>query len=223
MNSEKREHAVTKAHGSFNIIPASVALLTARLSLSIGLGTSLFGSAIARAGLFEIGASGSYKRSNIDVDAYDESTSYTGSIAYYLTEASAIESSYTDGYSKRVISDGSPNGHTTALYYKTVGLDFVYTFGGKDAVIRPYLKAGTNYIISKRIVDQYQLADGTLFPATTLNDTPGLVPSAGAGFRIGVTEALSLKVGVDGWTSRPLSAPPVTVDWFGRAGLSWLF
>lgn len=177
----------------------------------------------AKAGLIEIGASGSYKRSNIDIDAYDESTSITGSMAYYFTEASALEVSYTDGTNKRVISENVANGHVTYLYYKTAGIDLVYTFGGKDATIRPYIKAGTNYIISKRIVDQYRLADGTLFPATTLDDTPGLVPSAGLGFRIGLTDALSLKVGVDGWTSRPLTAPPVTVDWFGRAGLSWFF
>lgn len=177
----------------------------------------------ALAGFFEIGASGSYKRTNIDVDAYDESFSLTGSIAYYLTESSALEASYTDGSSKRVISQDVPNGHVTELNYKSAGLDFVYTFGGKDAFIKPYLKAGVAYIIQKRIVDQYRLADGTLFPANTLEDTPGFVPSAGLGIRIGLTDTLSLKVGVDGWTSAPLNTPPVTFDWFGRAGLSWFF
>jgi outer membrane protein W len=197
----------------------------AALALSLAFAALIFTfvSSTARAGLFEIGASGSYKKSNIDVDAYDESTSITGSLAYYLTEASALELSYTDGTNKRVISEGVPNGHTTFLYYKTVGIDLIYTFGAKDAVVRPYVKAGTNYILQKRIVDQYRAADGTLFPAYVLDDTPGFVPSAGAGFRIGLTESLALKVGVDGWTSRPLSAPPVTVDWFGRAGLSWFF
>lgn len=177
----------------------------------------------AHAGLFEIGASGSYKRSNIAVDAYDESSSLTGSLAYILTESSAIEASYTDGSNKRVISETVPNGHVTYLYYKTVGLDFIYTFGSKDKVLRPYVKGGANYIISKRIVDQYRLANGTLWPATTLDDQPGLVPTVGLGFRFGLTESISLKVGVDGWTSRPLNSPPVTIDWIGRAGLSWFF
>ena len=95
--------------------------------------------------------------------------------------------------------------------------------GAKDAPFRPYVKAGAVYILSKRIVDQYRAPDGTLMPATILEDTPGAVPSAGLGVRVSLTSNLSLKVGVDGWTSRPLSKPPVTIDWFGRVGLSLFF
>lgn len=176
----------------------------------------------ALAGFFEIGASGSYKKSNIDIDAYDESMALTGSIAYFLTESSAIEASYTDGNNKRVIATDTLN-HTTQLFYTTAGLDFVYTFGGKDAAVRPYFKGGTNYIVSKKLVDQYSYNDGTIRAPNTLEDTPGFVPSGGFGIRVGLTDAINLKVGVDGWTSRPLSSQPVTVDWFGRAGLSWFF
>jgi outer membrane protein W len=177
----------------------------------------------AHAGFIEIGASGSYKKSNIAVDAYDESMSLTGSVAYYLTESSAIEASYTDGTNKRAVSPDVVNGHVTQMFYTTAGLDFIYTFGGKDTAVRPYIKGGTNYIITKRIVDQYRQGDGTLWPSNSIDDTPGLVPSTGFGVRIGLTEAISLKVGVDGWTSRPINKQPVTVDWFGRAGLSWFF
>lgn len=184
---------------------------------------TLFFSLPASAGFFEIGASGTYRKSNIDIDAYDESMSYTGSLAYYLTEASALEMSYTEGRSKRAISEGAANGHTTNVTYSMAGFDFIYTFGGKDAGIKPYLKAGTVYILSKRYVDQYRAPDGTLMPATTLEDSTGFAPSGGFGLRIGLTENLSLKVGVDGWSSRPLSNPPATVDWFGRVGLSLFF
>jgi outer membrane protein W len=194
-------------------------LLTA-LATTLALGLL---SPKAHAGFFEIGASGSYKRTNIDVDAFDESSSLTSSLAYYLTESSALELSYTDGANKRSISENVANGHVTQMYYKTMGLDFVYTFGTKGSTFRPYFKGGGNYILSKIIVDQYRLADGTLFPANTIEDTPGLVPSFGLGFRLGLTETLSLKIGVDGWTSRPTNNPPVTVDWFGRVGLSWFF
>jgi hypothetical protein len=177
----------------------------------------------ASAGFIEIGASGSYRKTNIDVDAYDESFSYTGSIGYCLSEASAIELSYTNGQDTRAISDTIQNAHVTYLYYQTAGADFVYTFGAKESAFRPYLKAGVVYILSKEIVDQYRLPDGTYFPALTLSDATGLAPSAGFGFRIAVTDSLSFKIGVDGWSSRPLSDPPITFDWFGRAGLSWLF
>ncbi len=200
-------------------------ILTKSALLRILLTTLLLVSVVpsARAGFIEIGASGSYKKSNIDVNAYDESMSLTGSLAYYLTEASAIEASYTDGSNRRVISPDVVNGHVTQMFYTTAGLDFIYTFGGKETAIRPYIKGGTNYIITKRIVDQYRGTDGTLWPATPIDDTPGFVPSGGFGIRIGLTEAINLKVGVDGWASRPLNKQPVTVDWFGRAGLSWFF
>lgn len=193
------------------------------LSIATFLFVSLGALDRARAGFFEVGASGSYKKSHIDVDAYDEAYSLTGSLAYFLTEASALELSYTDGTHKRVISEDVPYGHVTTMFYKTVGLDFVYTWGARDAVLRPYLKGGANYIISKRIVDQYRIPGGTMFQPSVIDDSPGLVPSAGAGFRIGMTEHLSLKVGVDGWSSRSLNKPPLTIDWIGRAGLSWFF
>ena len=202
---------------------SSAAFFRSSLISSVLLLAGLLAAPQAHAGFIEIGASASYRKTNIDVDAYDEAYSYTGSISYYLSTASAIELSYTNGQDTRVISDTVPMGHVTYLYYQTAGADFVYTFGDKDAILRPYLKGGVVYIISKEIIDQYRLADGTLYPAFTLNDATGLAPSAGFGFRIAVTDSLSFKIGVDGWASRPLSNPPVTVDWYGRAGLSWLF
>lgn len=179
-------------------------------------------SNVAHAGFFEIGASGTFRRSNIDATSYDESTSITGSITYYLNEASALEMSYTDGRNKRVIAADQPNGHETYLYYNTAGLDFVYTLGTKESTVRPYFKAGAVYIISKKLIDQYRYS-GTVFSAYEREDAKGLVPSAGMGFRIALTSNLSLKLGVDGWSSRPLSISPTTIDWFGRAGLSLLF
>lgn len=175
---------------------------------------------LARAGIFEVGSSASYRRSNIGENAYDESRSVTGSVSYYLNEASAIELSYTYGENKRSVSENEANGHTASMFYSTMGLDFVYTIGSREAFLRPYVKAGANYILQKRLVDQYRGPDGTLFSPTITEDDPGLVPSAGVGFRLALTQSLSLKVGVDAWTSRPTNREPVTVDYAARAGLS---
>lgn len=184
--------------------------------------SSAFVSSPANAGFIEIGGSGSYRRSNIANDAFDESISSTGTLAYYFNEASAVEISYTDGQSKRVISETASSGHITTMYYRSTGLDFIYTIGGKDAVLRPYLKIGAQYILSKRIVDQYRY-NGVWLAADTYESPPSLVPSAGLGFKFSVTQNLSMKVGVDAWTSRPMNEKPMTLDVFGRAGLSWLF
>lgn len=167
-----------------------------------------------------MGASGSYRRQNIDVDAVDEAQSLTGSISYYFDEQSAVEMSYTDGTSKRSISPDVVNGHITMAMYKAVGLDFIYTFG--TGTTRPYVKAGGQYLLEKKIVDQYKISSGA-FNETTVSSTPSLVPSVGAGFKIGLTNALSLKAGIDAWTSDSLSVQPVKVDYAGRMGLSWMF
>ncbi len=172
----------------------------------------------AKAGVFEIGVGGSYKRTNIADDAYDESTSLSGSFSYYLDEMSAIELSYTDGVNKRFLGLSTATTHTTSIFYTIVGLDFVLTLGDKAAVLRPYVKAGVGYLLRKRLVDQYQG-----FAPTIVEDPPGLVPSAGAGIKISLTQNLSLKLGVDGWTSRPLDSNPILIDYVARAGLSWMF
>lgn len=174
----------------------------------------------ANAGVFEVGGSGSYRRQNVATDAVDEAQSLTGSLSYYLDEQSAIELSYTEGTSKRSIAPNSINGHTTTAIYKSIGLDFVYTFGSGSA--RPYVKVGTQYILEKRIVDQYTNNNGNYNP-TTIESTPSFVPSVGIGFKISLTNSISIKAGIDAWTSDSLAVQPVEVDYAARFGLSWMF
>ncbi len=181
---------------------------------------AFFAPTVSRAGIWEVGASGSYRRQNIDVDAVDEAQSITGSVSYYLDEQSAIELSYTDGISKRSISPDVINGHITTSIYKAIGLDFIYTFGSGST--RPYLKVGAQYLLEKKLIDQYKDSSGP-YTETVIESTPSIVPSAGAGFKISLTNALSIKLGVDAWTSDSLAVQPVKFDVAGRAGLSWMF
>lgn len=179
----------------------------------------------AQAGIFELGASGTYRKSNIDQNSYDESKSLTGSVSYYFSEASAIEVSYTDGSSKREINNtnnaSAIRKQTTSLTYRSLGMDLIYTLGAKEATFRPYIKAGAQYIFEKRYVDQ-TFTDSGPQEASVVEDPAALVPSAGAGLTLRLSERLSLKIGVDAWTSRSVSTKPVTIDVNGRAGISWL-
>jgi outer membrane protein W len=179
-------------------------------------------SSNAWAGFIEVGGSGSYRSSNISADTKDESKSISGSISYYFNEASALELSYTEGTNRRDIAKDSPTAHLTHLYYSSLGLDFVYTFGARESAFRPYLKAGGNYFLKKRVVDQ-QKQNGIWGDATVIETNPALVPTAGLGFKLGLTEQLSLKVGVDAWSSQSLDQEPFLIDFAGRVGLSWLF
>jgi hypothetical protein len=172
----------------------------------------------AQAGIIELGASGNYRLSRIDDDNKQEMTSYTGTISYYFWEMSALELSYTQG--KSVVTYMFP-GETTHTYITTVfeliGLDLVLTLGDKQSVFLPYIKVGGAYI-RKEIAREVEGVSGVQrIPAPD-----GIVPSAGIGFKIRFTQTLSLKVGVDAWTSPP-DREPVTVDYAGRAGLSWMF
>ncbi|MES2856113.1 MAG: outer membrane beta-barrel protein [Bdellovibrionota bacterium] len=185
----------------------------------------LAGVSSANAGIFEIGASGTYRRSNIDQNSYDESKSLTGSVSYYFSEASAIELSYTDGSNKREIKSSNEAAtvqkQTTSLTYRSVGLDLVFTLGSKEATLRPYVKAGAQYIFEKRYVDQSFTSSGPQ-TASVVEDPAALVPSAGIGMTLRLSETLSFKFGIDAWTSRSVNVKPITIDYAGRAGISWL-
>lgn len=183
--------------------------------------TLLFSSTVAQAGFIEVGASGTYRKQNVGADIFSESYSITGSLSYLFDEMSAIELSYTEGYGRTVVG-ATTNGATKELISSATmaSLDFVYTFGDKGAVLRPYLKAGAGYLIKKEITEVI-----VGFPNRTYNEDTGFVPSAGVGFRLALTQTLSLKVGVDGWSSQPIGKENRNskIDYAGRAGISWLF
>jgi opacity protein-like surface antigen len=179
-------------------------------------------SSLAHAGLFEVSAGGTYRKSNIQSNAYEESQSFTGSLSYYFNDMSALELSYTDGATKWFVAgDGTaqnPN-HTTWTYYTMLGLDFIFTLGERDAVLRPYVKAGVGYLLKKKIVDQ--IAGNQ---ATPSEDPVGLVPSAGAGVAIKLTSNLNIKFGVETWGSQPISSGGSSqYDVAGRANIGWMF
>jgi hypothetical protein len=121
-----------------------------------------------------------------------------------------------------MIGEGEANGQLTNMYYKMMGLDFVLTMGTRESTMRPYVKIGGVYILEKRIVSQTWL-NNIVYSASPIEDQPALVPSAGIGFKLSLTKEWSLKVGVEAWTSRPVSQTPMTIDYAGRVGLSWLF
>lgn len=176
----------------------------------------------AHAGFIEVGASGSYKKSNIGTKSFDEAQSITGSFSYYFDESSALELSYTDVINRRVIGEGQSDGQLTNMYYKMIGLDLVITIGEKAATLRPYFKVGGLYIMDKRIITQSWL-NSAVYNHRPQEDPPALVPSAGVGFKLALTQGWSLKVGIDAWSSRSISEQPMMIDYAGRVGLSWMF
>jgi hypothetical protein len=169
---------------------------------------------ISQAGYLELGTSANYRKSTIDADNFQESISYTGSISYYFWESSALELSYTNGYSQIVVTPVADSKTITETDFSLIGLDMVFSFAGRESMFQPYVKLG-GAIIEKKI---YRQIDG--FSKDKIGEQKGEVPSAGLGFKLNISKAFSVKIGVDAWTS-PLDEEPVTVDYAGRAGLSW--
>lgn len=172
----------------------------------------------AFAGFFEIGASVNYRYSGYDANNYVLSLAYTASATYYFWEMCAWELDYTNGYSKQVSQGTSPIDpkETVEDNIQLTSLDLVLTFAGHDDTFRPYIKFGGGYLVKERY---FQVnADGENLIARQV----GPVPSGGFGFALGITKELSIKLGLDAWSS-PFNQQPVIIDYAGRAGISWMF
>ena len=177
------------------------------------------GSLSASAGFVEVGASANYRYSGYNANNYIQSLSYTASVSYYFWEMCAFELNYTTGYSKQV-SGGAGSTidpkETIEDNIELTSVDLVLSFAGRQDPFRPYVKFGGGYLIKDRF--RQINADNV----DLIAHQEGLVPSAGLGLAINVTQALSVKIGLDAWTS-PLKIKPVIVDYAGRAGISWMF
>lgn len=166
----------------------------------------------------ELGANANYRRSAFDSNNYQELLSYTASVSYYFMNMSALELSYTNGYSELSVksSDPSDSKYVNKTNFQLLALDLVISFAEREDFFQPYIKLGGGYL-KKEDFEQVDNGDTNL-----INHDEGLVPSGGVGFRLLVTKGFALKFGVDAWTT-PLHENPVVVDYAGYAGVSWLF
>ncbi|MBY0316164.1 MAG: hypothetical protein K2Q26_11625 [Bdellovibrionales bacterium] len=182
-------------------------------------------SGMSHADYFELSASGNYRKSflmdsNTEQRAYDEARAFTGAVSYYFREMTALEISYTTGTSERVIPSTSISSKTTH-YYDLVGADLVFTFGTRTDTYIPYIKAGIGYFSKKRIDYEYRDQNTNTTTTASVNLESSVVPSAGAGIQIRLTERLAFKTGLEVWTSGPIRKKIEDFDWAARVGISW--
>jgi hypothetical protein len=172
----------------------------------------------ASAGIFEFELGMNYRSSTIDKDNYQTTTSYLGSVAYYFGSQSALELSYTNGQSLLSVKPSETEPKLKYVtFFKFVGLDFVLSFASKESSFQPYIKVGGGHI-EKTILRKTE-GQGT----DEIGSSSGYAPSAGLGFKIILTQGLSLKAGVDAWTSpieeNDQSGKTPTIDYSGRLGV----
>lgn len=172
----------------------------------------------SHAAFYEVGGSANYRRSAFDKNNFQELISYTLSVSYYFMEMSALEVSYTDGYSLLSVKSSDPIDpkYTTETNFSLFGVDLVMSLAAREDDIQPYIKLGGGFL-KKEVFQQVGTGD-----KTRISRSQGLVPSGGIGVKILFTKTLSLKLGLDAWTT-PLHEKPVVVDYSGRAGIAWMF
>jgi len=170
------------------------------------------------AAFIELGANANYRRSAFDSNNFQELISYTASVSYYFMEMSALELSYTNGYSELSVRSTNPadSKYVTKTNFQLLALDLVISFAERDDFFQPYIKMGGGYL-KKQEFEQVDNGDTNL-----VSSSEGLVPSGGVGFRVLLTKGFAIKFGLDAWTT-PLKENPVVVDFAGYAGVSWLF
>ncbi len=176
---------------------------------------------VSNAGIFEVGVTGSYRKSTVDDYNWEDRKEIGASVSYYFWAQSAIELSYTARLSTKSIGTATPSVQRTEiqteeLYY---GADLVLSLTDMKSSIRPYIKGGALYIHKK---EQYQQVQPTTDPANYAPFQDGWAPSVGAGIKIGLTETMSIKVGLETW-NMTLYNGQKQYDYAGRAGLTWLF
>lgn len=172
----------------------------------------------ASAGLFEVSGAINYKSSRFDAANYQQSQSYTASVSYYFWEMSALELSYTDGLSELSAQASGDEQRVFKTQFKMAGLDVVFSFANRKAAVQPYIKVGAAHI--QKDLFQENPLDGSRIKT---GDGKGIVPSAGVGIKIKLTETFSIKIGGETWSNPqdPDSNEPVIWDSAARAGLSW--
>ncbi len=168
------------------------------------------------AGVFELSASGNYRRQQINDLNYQESQSLTGSISYYFMEMSAIEISYTKGVSK-LRAQSSANDVWVEYHneFTLYGADLVLTMAQQTSIFQPFVKVGVAHIVKDLIIKSE-----TGSAARTPSD-PETVPSAGIGFKFRLTKTFSIKAGADAWLTNQ-NEDNEKIDYAGRIGVSWL-
>lgn len=178
----------------------------------------------AQAGLTELELGVLVRSSTINEDNFQRSVSYKGSVSYYFWESSALELSYTQGTT--TLSVRGSEIEPVTIYrtvFQLIGLDFVLSLADRKAAVQPYVKVGAVHM-TRRILRE---ADGGSLGTDEIASQNAVVPSAGAGFKLLLSKSFALKFGVDAWTS-PIeddgsNSEDVTIDYAGRASITWIF
>lgn len=171
----------------------------------------------ARAFYTEVGVSYGHDKKNFDANNYTESESITGELSFYFWEQVALELSYTDATAllKQKASSTDPT-RTTQQKTKVLGADLILMLADRKAFFQPFIKGGAAQITRNQEIK----IEG--FDTQELDPETAIVPTYGLGFKLMLTDALSLKASYSVWRT-PIGGGTFTDDSSVRVGVSWIF
>lgn len=184
-----------------------------RYNFTILFSLFIFTSLPSFALVSELGLSYGYQKRTFDANNKYQLESKTASVALYFSEHLALDLSYTDGFIEQKTKDVTERitQQTTRIY----GADLMILLASRSDLFQPYVKGGAAQIEKKQKI---KIVDQNVYETKTPTST---VPSYGAGLKIRLSEAFSLKIGIDFWKT-PLDDGSKTEDSAFKAGISWM-
>lgn len=170
----------------------------------------------AQAVYTEVGLSGSYKQETIDANNYTRTQAGSVDLAFYFWQFMGVEFAYTDARQEQRFRfpDGSVYDSTLLMQY--LSSDLILSTSDRRAAFQPYIKVGVTDILKKS-----QLIEKSSGFSELIEVPSGVVPSAGIGMKLLLTETFALKIGIDYWQSKD-EYNNTTNDYVGRFGITWM-
>lgn len=196
-----------------SVIVTAVINCLGMLKALIPLLFSIILSSQAFAIMTELGLSYGFNKKTFDANNYYQMDSKSASVSLYFSEYIALELSYTDAFVEQQQKD--VNTRVIQQTTRAGEANLMFLLASRQSTFQPYLKAGAAKITKTQVtkVDNFQ---------TYKVDSPeSTVPSYGGGLKIKLSEAFSLRFGVDYWRT-PLEDGITSEDMSFKAGLSWM-
>lgn len=149
----------------------------------IGIILGLLCFSNAHAGLFELGGSFSWSRSNYNAGSYTWTRSYGFSIGYYFTQDSELQFSYQDSTTKNYVLNVQDITYRDRVY----SINMVYHLLDEDSTFRPYFRLGVGQL-NRDATGTYSAAG---YSAPGRLDAVSVI--GGLGFKLKITQKIALK------------------------------
>jgi outer membrane protein W len=154
-----------------------------RIKKLLILMTSLFMAQQSFAGVYEVGGSFSWNRSNYNAGSYTWSRSYGLSLGYYFTQDSEVQFSYQDTTNKTFVEGVQDTTYRDRVY----SINLVYHFMEEQSSFRPFVRLGVGQL-NRDATGTYSAA-GYYAPGRL--DTVSVI--GGLGFKLKLTDKIAIK------------------------------